>query len=334
MTFKINLSGLCERECFAEASREELRVLLALLSLDGVCPSEAELAKMAGVSPARCRSSLVLFTESGVITEAEGDGVIDEFRESRDEAKRYDKPSTEVARSIRDGEMASFLADCAALMGKPAFSTEEIKDIEYILTDLGLSKEYVLLLAAHLAERRKTLTPRILLAEVNKLLKKGIDTTEELEIYIIRVEKTTTEEWEFKNKFELYRALSPTEKKYIAKWYGEYGFTTEIVYAAYGAATKTVSSNIPYSKMDRILTVWHEAGCTTVTECLDKGEALRKEREAQEKARRAEEKKSTASGGGKKKAEPETSAKYNDFDTEDALLAALKRSYGGDGENE
>lgn len=337
MTFKINHAGLTERECFAEASREELRVLLALISLGGAVASEEELARAAGVSVARCRSSLVLWQECGVLVEDGTEAtVIDEFTERRDTKKRYDKPSESVAASVRDAGLAAFLEECATMMGIPALSTEEIKDLEYIITDLGVSTEYVLVLIAHLIDRKRNVTPRNLTLEVQSLLRKNIDTVEALEAHILQIERTSAEEWEFRQKFNYFRVLSPTEKKYVERWYREFGFSIEIIYAAYGVATKTTSQNIPYSKMDRILATWHEAGCTTVSECLDKGEAYRiakiEEYKAAEKEKREAE--LAAAGGAKPRAKTEKSAKYNDFDTEDALMAALKRSYGdGDEEN-
>lgn len=325
MTFKINLDGLSELECFKEASREELRVLLSLISLDGKTVSAEDLARVAGVSAARCRAALVLFEESGVITELEGETVIDEFKERRSSDERYNKPATEVARSVRDAEMAEFLNECARLMGKPTLNPEEIKDLEYLITDMGVSKEFLLILIAHLCERKKVVTPRIVLKEVEHLAKKNIDTTEALEIYINKLEKTTAEEWEFRNKFEIYRPLSDTELSYLKKWMGEFRYDIEIIFAAYGAATKTVTQNVPFSRMDRILTAWHEAGCKTVSECLTKGEEYRAEKRKSEKA--ATDKRS-ADTAARPTAKRDTSAKFNDFDTEDALMAALKRSYG------
>ena len=330
MTFRINLDSLSSKECFQEASREELRVLLTLVSLRGEVVSEDELARLAGVSPARCRASLVLFTESGVISEGD-DVVIDEFPERRNSEERYNKPSTEVAKSVRDSEMASFLSECAKLLDRPALNTEEIKDLEYLITDRGVSQEYLLILIAHLCDRRKCVTARIVMKATEDLLKKGIDTVEALEVYISKLEKTTNEEWEFRNRFEIYRPLSDTEKKYVKKWMCDLGYGIEIVSAAYGVATKTVATNVPFSRMDRILTEWHEAGCTTATECLTKGEEVRAAKRESEKVERPDAPKR------EKRAKPnETNAKFNDFDTEDALMAAILRSYADEsdgGEN-
>ena len=329
MTFRINLDSLAEKDCFKEASREELRVLLTLVSLDGNVVSEDELARLAGVSTARCRASLVLFTECGILTE--GDSVIiDEFAERRSTDDRYNKPSAEVARSVHDAGMASFLEECARLLERPALNTEEIKDIEYLVTDLGVSQEYVLVLIAHLCDRRKTVTARIVLKAAEQLTKKNIDTTEELERYINKLEKTSNEEWEFRHRFEIYRPLSDTELKYVHKWMREYGYDIEIIYAAYGAATKTVTQSVPFSRIDRILTEWHEAGCTTVSECLSKGEEYREAKRKEAKGDVRDD-----SQAPKKKAKKnESNAKYNDFNTEDALLAAIKRSYRDDAEDD
>ena len=328
MTFKINLNGVSELECFHEASREELRVLLTLVSLGGAIVSDDDLARVAGVSTARCRSTLLLWEESGVITRTDEDTVIDEFAERRSSSDRYEKPATAVAKSVRDSQMAEFIAECARLMDRPAFNREEIKDLEYILTDLGVSQEYLLILIAHLCDRKKVVTPRIVLSEVERLSKKNITTVEELEEYISKLEQTSAEEWEFRRKFEIYRPLSDTELSYIRKWMGEYGYDMDVIFAAYGAATKTVSPNVPFSRMDRILSEWHEAGCKTVSECLSRGEDHRAEKRKKEKAEAESAKAEAQSSAGKKTAARETSAKFNNFDTEDALMAALKRSYG------
>lgn len=330
MTFNINLDKITELECFQEASREELRILLSLASLGGRIVSIEDLARVSGVSVARCRSTLVLWEECGVIAEADGEIIIDEFAERRSSEERYNKPATEVARNVRDGEMAEFLNECATLMGKPALNPEEIKDLEYILTDMGVSKEFVLILIAHLLGRKKTVTPRNVLTEVERLAKKNIDTAEALEVYISKLEKTSANEREFSNRFQIWHPLSELELSFVDKWMDDFGFGIEIISAAYSIATKTITSNVPFSRLDRILTAWHEAGCKTVSECLSKGEEYRKEKQkkTREKADRDAADKITAPNGKKPSTTREANAKFNDFDTEDALMAALKRSYG------
>ena len=107
----------------------------------------------------------------------------------------------------------------------------------------------------------------------------------------------------------------------------DFGYGIEIISAAYGAATKTVSSSVPFSRMDRILTEWHEAGCKTVDECLTKGEEARAAKRENEKPETPDTPKR------EKRTKPnETNAKFNDFDTEDALMAAILRSYSDESE--
>ena len=71
-TFKVNLAGITELDCFKEASRDELKILLAIASENTV--STEELAKKLGVSEARVKSCITLFSESGVLGECD-DGI-------------------------------------------------------------------------------------------------------------------------------------------------------------------------------------------------------------------------------------------------------------------
>ena len=70
--------------------------------------------------------------------------------------------------------------------------------------------------------------------------------------------------------------------------------------------------------MDKVLTVWHEAGCKTVEECR----ALA----ASEKAKAEKDRADSQAARKKSKTEPEK-PRYGDFDINDAFKAALERSY-------
>ena len=59
--YGINIFKLSERECFADASKEELRVLLALLSVDGIFSDSEQLASLSKTSRARAAASLAFW---------------------------------------------------------------------------------------------------------------------------------------------------------------------------------------------------------------------------------------------------------------------------------
>ena len=119
-------------QSFREASAEELRVLVALIELCGRDFTLTELAQRSAVSTARARAAMALwqaeglFGEDGGITDAPEDNVRDEFPE-RFCSEMYEETALKTAKTVRDGELAELLAECAALMGKPALTTEEVK---------------------------------------------------------------------------------------------------------------------------------------------------------------------------------------------------------------
>ena len=69
--YRINLGGLSDRECFRDASKEELRVLLTLISQRGEISDADTLAALSHTSRARAISSLVFWQDSGIIFEAD-----------------------------------------------------------------------------------------------------------------------------------------------------------------------------------------------------------------------------------------------------------------------
>lgn len=313
--YRINLAALTKSDAFGEASREELRVLVALISADGRIESRETLARLAGVSSARCASSLTLWESAGVLSTSE-DGVLDEFGEKPSEGVS-ERPSREVAGDIRDRELASLIEEVAALMNRPALSTQEIKQITGLVTDYSLTSEYVLTLAAHLADRG-ILRPKRLVDEALRLVGRGIDNTESLEIYIQQRERESAAEYEIRRIFGIYhRALSPSERKYFRTWSEEYGYSEVIIGEAYDIAVVNIGKPA-LAYMHKLLTGWHEAGCKTVEECRAKCEL--------DKAELAERKNKST----KSKPKEEKTPKYADFDSEDALMKALERSYGED----
>lgn len=320
--YKISPLRVTGTDAFAEASREELRVLLALIECCGKFECVEDLAELAAVSKPRCSSALTLWEDSGVITErVDGAPMItEEFEERLTKDEIDERPSTEVADSIRDGNLKSAIDECATLMSLATMPTADVKNITALYTQYSLSPEYIVTLAAYLAEVGK-LTVRNLCNQAIRLQGTGCDTVEALESYIQNKTAESDSDWEFRRIFGIYnRNLSQSERSYFKKWSEEYGFSVAIVSEAYDKAVLNTQNGRRYMQyMDTVLTAWHNAGCKTVAECLAQSEAEKPKQEAPEKrqSRREAEK-----------------PRYGDFDVNEAFRLALERSYGKDNDDD
>ncbi len=314
--FKILLDRLISSDAFAEASREELRVLLALLSKNGELECDETLARTAKTSHARAAAALTFWEELGVIDGAHGN-VTEEF-DTYNERDIEERESLSVADSIRDENLAAMLAECAALMEKPALNTQEIKNVCVLSSEYGLSPEYITVLAAHIAARGK-LTAVKLREDGKRLFNKGIDTLEALEQYIVERENESADEWEIRRTLGIYnRNLTTSERDYFKKWTGELAYSTSIIALAFDICVlNTGKLSCPY--MDTLLSAWHNAGCKTIEECRSANASHKAQGDSEaEKPKR-----------GRSRTEP-PKPRYGDFNVDEAFKHALSRSFGDD----
>ena len=309
--YKADLPGLCQNPAFTEASAEEMRVLLTLASLDGVPTEESDIARMAGVSAARCRAAIAFWDGAGVLSINKTQGIVEEFEERLVAGEIDEEPAIKVAETIRDDSLAMMLEECATLMGTPCLSNQEVANLTGLHRQYQLSAEYIVVLAAFLQSKGE-LTVRKLCNKAISLEKKGIVTADDLEKYIVSLD--SGDEWEFRRIIGIYnRNLSQAEKDLFKKWSEEYGFGATIVSEAYDiAAINTNGASLSY--MDKVLTNWFDAGCKTVSECRAHSESER----AKSKAAKSEKKYS--------KSRPET-PRYGNFDAHEAFLNAVERSF-------
>ena len=311
--YRVRTEGLLECEAFSDASKEELKVLVALIA-----GAEAdELASILGISSARAASSVSLWRESGVITEQEL--VKDEF-DTEDKDAITEEPAKIVAKDIRDRGLAMLVSEVARLLGRPALSTTSVKKIIALHTEYALSEEYILTLAAHLCDTGK-LTVTRLANEAIRLVDKGIDTADSLLAYTEMQRKQTDADARLRRIIGIYnRNITPREREYFNKWVNEYLFSEGILTEAFDRTVNGAKGQFSAAYMDAILTRWHECGCKTLAECIARSETDKVTID-EEKARERE---------GRKNAKASTPAtpKYGAFDAEEALAMALQRSYG------
>ena len=322
-TFKVKLEGITELDCFKEASKDEIKILVAILSSGGVTSAE-ELSKTLGISPARVKSCITLFTEGGVLTECDRAPLADveyEFEPSEKDKKKSAKTSLEVAASIRDNDLYEMNRELENIFEK-TLETREIERLTSLYTKRGLSPEFILTLTAFLKDTRQNLTVELVVREAGKLITNEIDTLEELEIYIKAKTDEVAGEMEMRRLFGIYgRTLTKTERDFFKRWMHEYGYSSNIIGEAYDVSVAAINK-LSLSYIDSILREWHEANCRTVEECR-----------ARVNIRKANTSKNVNNNSQKpKKTTTAETPKYADFNSEDALLRALERSYG-DAEN-
>ena len=317
-TFKVKLDGITELECFTDASKDELKVLIAILSLGGKSATAEEIGNIVGTSKARVMAALALFEESGVIEKrspflAE---VEYEFEPKKDEEE--DKVGIKTSNDIRHNEeMRAAIIEIETIFGK-TLTTTEVQRINSLHIQKGLSIPYILTLAAFIKDSYKSLTVNRVVTEANKLIAKNITELEGLEIYMQDKSQAVAGEEILRNLLGIFnRTLTKSERDLFKKWMHDYGYSESIIGEAYDINVNA-TGNRSLNYMDKILTSWHEAGCKTLDECRSKAEMHKYE--GRKNANNSSQK-------SKKTVEAET-PKYTDFNSEDALMRALERSYG------
>ena len=318
--YEVNLDTLVHSSTFAEATRDELKVLFAILSAEGKPVSDDTLSKIAGTSAARTRAAIALFLECEVITRESQDNRLAEVEYEFEPSEKCEATAKEIAKSIRDENLYEMQAECESILNK-TLSTYEIGELTKLHTEKGLSTEYVLTLATYVAEIRKRPTVASICRLATQLIKKEIDTLEELEQYIIDKNNEVSGEMEIRRIFGIKeRSTAPSERKFFSRWVNDFGYSAPIITEAYDICIHYTGA-LNYNYIDATLEAWHNAGCKTLEECRTQAELHRIE----------------AAKNAKSKKKPATKQadvpKYADFNSEDALMRALERSYGSDTDN-
>lgn len=317
-TFKINKDALVSTESFKEASAEELRVLITVMCAKNAMSIES-IAEAAGVSIPRTKSALTLFEECGVIVKIDESAflgeVIYEFENKVKPGERVAQTALETAKSIRDNDLYELQREIEKLLEK-SLSSYEIGNLTALYTQSGLSPQYILLLTSHLCSVRNIVKVSTIIRQADLLLANGVDTLEELEIYIEEKSKEVAGEREMRALLGIHgRTLTPTERKYFKRWLHDFCYSVAIIGEAYDICVNSTGAR-SLKFMDTVLTSWYTQGCKTVDECR-----IQHEQHKENSKKKSDKERSAKT----KKAEI---PKYAEFDSEDALMRALERSYG------
>lgn len=331
----------------SDASPEELRVLLCVVEAEACCrPFTVEsLAAGAGVSSARVGSALRYWQEVGVLVEdgeeeepSKPTEVVEEKKEKpikRPVVGKDVRPlgGEETAAVVEREHLGRFIDACQQLAGR-VLSTPDLQMLVSLVDELPFSQEYLITLASFCKRRsaHARFSVRYFAQVAYDMLERECLTEEQLGAYIAAYERFSAEEWRLRKLLGMgERRLTPKERNYFINWTG-YGYGEEIIGIAYDIAVdRTGKISLPY--MDKLLGAFYAAGCQTEADVRAYLERERGEHEAkkllQHKPGKAKDKATYATG----KSEQDKSATAgSSFRSGDYMAAALRRSYGDDGE--
>ena len=300
----------------ADATPEQLRVLLWLASDPTLAGKSAQLAKLADTDRATLTDALQFWKSCGVLTE---DGEIPSElavkTTKKKTAETTEKPTKKILQRADElpvyntdelsdmmekrSSLRLLLDACQNIFGK-MFNPHEINILFGMVDYLKLDEEYILILLAH-CKKLEIKSFRAVERYAISLIDKGITTADALELCVQEMEAAHALEGEIRQMFGLKsRALTAKERTAIEKW-ASYGYNAEIIRRAYEiTVNSTANASIPYA--NSILERWHSEGLKTAEE-IDR--RLTEERTEKENK--------TALG--------------NSFRTDDFFEAALQKSF-------
>ena len=323
-----------ELPSFAEASAEDLRVLLALLKCG--CDSDRETLMAASLCDGDELSlALQFWRGAGLLSlsrtkkETKNDKKaeekpVDEKSERRalkSEDRLYEANSSELADMINRGKLQTLIDACQQTVGKILNNTE-INIIVGMHDQLSLEGEYILMLIAYCYENNKC-SMKYVEKVAFSLCDKGIVSTKTLETYLEERRRFASFEWQIKKMFGIGdRDFTKKQEEYVLKWELEYKYGIEVVGIAYDITVDNINK-VDFRYIDKILSSWHEKGLKTereVQEYEEKEKAARREEGEKKGAAAANEKREGAKNS-------KSSVGYNSFDVDDFFSKAVERSY-------
>lgn len=168
----------------------------------------------------------------------------------------------EIARKSQSNPEIKFLLESVPNQLGRLISPTECSTLIYLYEGAGLPADVIVMLVGYCVSFGKG-NIRYIEKMAISWAEEGIDTYEKAESKICELEERRSFEGQVRSMMGINdRALSPTERKYIAQWNG-WKMPTELVKLAYDIGVgRTGKLSFPY--INKILKSWHEKGYTTV----------------------------------------------------------------------
>ena len=294
-----------------EASADDLRVLLTLLSLGRA--GAAAIADTLGVGMETVTASLAFWRGAGAVTVREEAAATPKTTAPRRTEGLSELGAEEMATYLHEAGLATLVAEAERQRGR-LLNRTDLSILLSLSQDLLLTPAYILTLLAYCdAQGDGEPKPMRYVERVAlRLTEHGIDSCEALEEYMREQELLRSMEGGLRRMFGIgSRRLTAREEKAFLLWTDEYGYGEEVIGAAYDVTVNaTGRASVAYA--DKILAHWHECGVRTAEEA--EALLLREREEKKPKGRsRAPKKEGTSSG--------------SSFDVGDFFRRAVERSF-------
>ena len=277
-------------EVIKRAGEGELRVLLCICAHEGNV-DEKKLSRLSGISVDAVREALSFWRGAGVVESSEpsdaDDATTDSLPKSYGDASDTKKDDSEEKRETiskkklqrsdslpeytsdqlsaileENADITTLIDECQNIMGK-IFNVHEVNVLLGLVDYLSLDCEYIMTLLAYCVSiGKKTLHYAEKLAF--SFYDAGICTSSELSAEIRKRELAASSEGNIRSLFGIGdRALTTNEKKFIASWICDMGYSTEIIAKAYEITVDTTTKpSMKYT--NAILERWYAEGLDTL----------------------------------------------------------------------
>lgn len=308
----------CVMNALKSANADQLRVIIYACSNEQFISepqkNRARAVKDLQMQWSDIENALDFWRDNGAFidTDREKDQMQTVKRSSSADLLKKDAPEytgKEAAEIIEKNVTLQRLIDkCGAMLGK-MLNKNEVSHIVSMYDYLQLSAEYIQVLFEYCVENDKKSVVYISRMAFS-MFDNDVTTVEGLKLMLEEERKKNDLLYRIKELFGIgARTLTTKEKGCINKWIDEYKTPFELIAEAYEITVdKTGDASVVYA--NAILKRWHEAGYTTLEQTKAEAESYKASKKAKEQ-------------------KTQNNAKMGNFDEEEFLDLALKRSYKG-----
>ena len=174
-----------------------------------------------------------------------------------DELPKYTTAELNVILSAQE-EAALLVDESQRAFGK-IFNPHEIGILLGLRDYFGFNSDYILILLDH-CNRMGKKSLHYVKKRAFSLYDEGITDPEVLHEHLLRLEASATVEGEIRRMFGIRdRQLTDKEKKFIAKWTGEFAYPVEVIKKAYETTVDAIGKP-SFAYADAIIERWYAAG--------------------------------------------------------------------------